>query len=316
MDQGNVAVIVATYNGRQYLPAALASVATQSQPPAELIVVDAGSTDGTTDLLTSITSDFPAVRVIAAPQRCTAPQARNLALSATDATYIATLDQDDLMAPDRLSQQLAVLTAEPAFTAVGGRLRRIDANGAPIPRAHNSRRFQQGWPTNRERIRWTLPTFSPTVTSALMYRRAALVAAGGFDEAHPLTDDYALTARLASEDALTILDCDVGSYRWHNDMTSLRHHRRQLFETRMLQWRLIHERLRTQPDLGTIDAMIRPAQGWSARQLRTALDLLHALFAEATTRPNLDAEDHTWIEGDFARGCEQIETALLSSIRR
>lgn len=299
MDAPGVAVVIAAYNGRAHIGAALASVRLQVQQPDQVVVVDAGSRDGTGDLLNAISARYKVVRVITGGGRLTAPQARNLALQEVSSPYVATLDQDDLMTRHRLADQVAALTRAPHLIALGARLVDIDSVGAPRPPAAASRRQPHGSPTSAEQVRWALPRYSPALTSGLIYRTEALREQGGFDEAHPLIDDYAMLARLSERGAVEIADAVVGHYRKHDLMTSIVAGRRQFYATRLLQWRLIHERLGITPTLAAVAALARPDQDGSVAALREGRAVWDALHNETRARVELDDADRDWIEADY-----------------
>jgi glycosyltransferase involved in cell wall biosynthesis len=60
----DVAVVIPNYNGKRWLPGVLGSIAAQTLAPADVLVVDDGSSDGSLALLAE---RFPAVRVLALP---------------------------------------------------------------------------------------------------------------------------------------------------------------------------------------------------------------------------------------------------------
>jgi glycosyltransferase involved in cell wall biosynthesis len=294
-----VSVIIAAYNGQSHVGAALASVCLQTQQPEAIVVVDAGSGDGTIDLLRAIAARYPAVRVIEAAGRLTAPQARNIALQQVTSPFVATLDQDDLMARHRLADQVAGLVNAPHLIALGGRLLNVDSAGVRRPPFEKDLQHLHGRPRSAEQVRWAIVRYSPALSSGLIYRTEGLRALGGFDEAHPLVDDYAQLARLSELGVVEIADTVVGGYRKHDHMTSVVAGRRQFHETRLLQWRLIHERLGIFPTVAAVAALVRPDQDSSAAALLEARSLWDALYSEARTRIERDEADRSWVEVDY-----------------
>src|SRR5690606_34276301 len=108
----SLSVVIPTYNAARYVEEAVSSVLAQSFTDFELLLIDDGSTDGTTQLLEQFVSD-PRVRLLR--------NERNLGLIATlhrayaecQAQIIARMDADDICAPDRFGQQIAFLRANP-----------------------------------------------------------------------------------------------------------------------------------------------------------------------------------------------------------
>ena len=123
-----VSVIVPAHNGRRHLAEALASVAAQTHPAVECIVVDDGSTDGSA----AIARAAPGVRVVVQPNAGVAV-ARNTAVALARGTYFAFLDQDDRFEADKLARQLAALEADPAagFALVHERIELEDGTEFP-----------------------------------------------------------------------------------------------------------------------------------------------------------------------------------------
>lgn len=98
-------VAIPAYNAAETLAEALQSVLAQTIPPAEVVVVDDGSTDDSA----AIARGFGGmVRVLRTENRgCGA--ATTSAIRETTCSIVATLDADDLWLPDKMARQLAVL---------------------------------------------------------------------------------------------------------------------------------------------------------------------------------------------------------------
>jgi glycosyltransferase involved in cell wall biosynthesis len=113
-----VSVIIPVYDGERYLDGAIQSVLAQTLPPAEILIVDDGSTDGSGR---SAQSFGPPVRVLIQANLGPAA-ARNLGISHATGDLLAFLDGDDLWAPDKLARQAQVLQNDPTCDAVLGRV--------------------------------------------------------------------------------------------------------------------------------------------------------------------------------------------------
>lgn len=117
----SVACIVPLYNGRAFVLDALASIAAQTWPAREVIVVDDGSQD---DGAALVARHHPEARVIRQANAGEAG-ARNRGIAEASADYIALLDQDDLWQPRKVELQMAALLADPAADWCIGKQRMI-----------------------------------------------------------------------------------------------------------------------------------------------------------------------------------------------
>ena len=104
MSTPHVSVIIPLHNGARHLADALASVAAQTYPQVDCLVVDDGSTDGSG----RIARAAPGVRYIHQPNAGVAV-ARNTGLAAARGDYVAFLDQDDRFHPEKLARQVSAL---------------------------------------------------------------------------------------------------------------------------------------------------------------------------------------------------------------
>jgi len=105
----SVDVVIPVYNGERYIIAALASAAAQTHPPAKIVVVDDGSTDGTPALVRGFAGPVP-VEYLRKPNGGLS-SARNAGIARCTSDYIAFLDADDAWHPAKLAEQLKVFAA-------------------------------------------------------------------------------------------------------------------------------------------------------------------------------------------------------------
>lgn len=125
-------MVIPAYNAETYLGEAIASVLDQTVAPAEVIVVDDGSTDRTGEVASSFGDR---VRLITQPnQGCAA--ARNHGVRESSGDHIAFLDADDLWAPDKLAIQLTALATEPAPEIVFGHVTQFRSPELPPESVH------------------------------------------------------------------------------------------------------------------------------------------------------------------------------------
>ena len=180
----SVSIIIPTFNRAAFLGEAVDSVCAQTTEDWELIVVDDGSTDATPGVMAAFRD--PRIRYVSQARRGVAA-ARNGGMAVSRASMIAFLDSDDLWLPEKLRFQLQFFSLNPAAAICQTEEMWIRRGQRVNPRAKH--RKHSGW-IFKECL--PLCIVSP---SAVMMRREALDALGGFDESLPACEDYDLWLR-------------------------------------------------------------------------------------------------------------------------
>ncbi len=200
-----VSVAVCTYNGlsRGFLHESLDSILGQTVYPEEVLLVDDGSTDGTSEW---VSVHYPRVRVLRQANRGLA-EARNTAIQATSCRYLAFLDDDDRWHPEKLERQLhaggsAVFTG---LTLIDGSGRRI---GERRPLAG-----ELGWPE-------ILLGNQVTGPSSVLMERSVVRAVGQFRSGLAGTEDYDYWIRCARVAPLRAIEQPLVEYRCHDGQMS------------------------------------------------------------------------------------------------
>jgi glycosyltransferase involved in cell wall biosynthesis len=97
-----VSVVIPTYNCAEFLPKAIESVLAQTYKDFEILVVDDGSTDATSEIITPYLDRVQFIR----QENTGLPGARNTGIRASHGEFIALLDADDTWLPEKLGLQL------------------------------------------------------------------------------------------------------------------------------------------------------------------------------------------------------------------
>ena len=196
-----VSVVIPNWNGRRWLPGCLAALAAQTRPPAEVVVVDNGSTDGS---LERLAERHPDVRVLALGRNTGFAAAANRGIEAATSEAVALVNPDAVLAPDWLERTAAALAADPGAGAVACKMVDLDDPGRVYDAGDVLRRdgvCEQRGRFQRDDGRFDEPgeVFAACAGAAL-YRREAVLAVGGFDErffAYLEDVDLGLRLRLA-----------------------------------------------------------------------------------------------------------------------
>jgi glycosyltransferase involved in cell wall biosynthesis len=183
-----VSVILPTYNRAATLRRAVHSVLHQSFGDLELIVVDDGSDDGTSELLSRFAD--PRLRVLRREVPGGPAQARNAGLRAARGALLAFQDSDDEWLLDKLERQVALMRASAAEVGLvtGGYL----LGGA----AYAGTQYASAALDRGQGYEADLIDGRAFITPLWLLRRSALDAAGLFDESLHCLEDWELLFRL------------------------------------------------------------------------------------------------------------------------
>lgn len=194
-----VSVLLPTYQSGAYLRETLDSIWTQTYQDYELLVVDDASTDQTLEILQE--SKDPRLRIIQGRNRGLA-DALNLGITSARGDYIARIDADDLMVPDRLEKQVRFLDAHPEVIVCGGWQQYFGLST-----------FLHAPPASAEQCRANLLFRCDLCHSTLMLRRAALIAHDLFYDPAFAAEDFELWTRVLDVGDIANLPEVLGYYR-------------------------------------------------------------------------------------------------------
>ncbi|MCU1360941.1 MAG: putative glycosyl transferase [Ilumatobacteraceae bacterium] len=199
----DVSVVIPAFNAARFIDATIDSIVTQTERPAEIIVVDDGSTDATASRCRAWAPDVTLVQQAnAGPGR-----ARNVAVGIATGSVLSFVDADDTWTPRKIELQLAHLTEHPDHVAVFGWMQNYidpDASLSVGPRTVLDAR----------------PAFQPSTMTA---HRSLMNVVGPFDEIGPMQGWIDWYMRLR-ESGLPIgmVDELVTMRRIHGDNMTLR----------------------------------------------------------------------------------------------
>lgn len=216
----SVAVVTSVYNAAAYLEDTVQTVLDQSYGDFVLILVNDGSTDGSGALCDRLAERDERIAVIHQPNGGIAVAANAGVAEAwrRGATYVARLDSDDRMMPERLGRQVAFFEAHPGVVCVGSDVRLIDELGRFLtvePRPAD----------NAEITDHLLRGHCPIANPSCMIRAEALRAVdaarpGPYDESYAPAEDFEMFLRLGEVGALANLSEPLTEYRLHGKSAS------------------------------------------------------------------------------------------------
>ena len=204
-----VSVIIPTYNRGWVIKEAIDSVLAQDYTEFELIVVDDGSTDDTSDVLDSYGDD---IKVLFQKNKGVSA-ARNLGIAEASGKFIAFLDSDDLWLPQKLTLQIEFINQTPDALICQTEEVWI-RNGLRVnPKKRHKKPSGMIFKPSLE-----LCLVSP---SAVVIQRSLLDRVGGFDETLPACEDYDLWLRISCRFPVHLIDAPLIIKRGgHDDQLS------------------------------------------------------------------------------------------------
>jgi glycosyltransferase involved in cell wall biosynthesis len=182
-----ISVVIPTFNRGHIVARAIKSVLQQTFKPLEIIVVDDGSTDNTTEVLKSYDAK---IKIIHQKNRGVSA-ARNAGITMASAEWIALLDSDDEWLPDKLSnhkiflekhKEYDIFQCEEIWVRNGRRV-----NPRNKHKKYGGHIFEKCLP---------LCIISP---SAVIFKKALWQEMNGFDETFPVCEDYDMWLRVSSK---------------------------------------------------------------------------------------------------------------------
>lgn len=248
-----VSVIVIFFNASDFLQAAIESVLAQTYEHWELLLVDDGSTDGSTDVAMSFASENPArIKYFEhdGHQNLGMSAARNLGIRKAKGDYIAFLDADDYWLPDKLDVQTRILDSQPEagmlfgstkyWFSWTGRLEDSQRDYVPSLRVRTHTLFQPPL---------LLPLFiegkaEVPCTCSILVRRIIAEKIGGFEDSfRGMYEDQAFYAKICLCTPVLATDDCLAWYRQHSKSsysTALHSGQTHVLRYRFLKWLETH----------------------------------------------------------------------------
>jgi glycosyltransferase involved in cell wall biosynthesis len=204
-----VSVIIPTLDRGPLLVEAVRSALAAPQPPVEVIVVDAGSTDGSVD---AVSEQSGAVRIVRGVFRNPAAS-RNAGAAEAVGEYLGFLDSDDLMLHGKTRCLADALEADPGVALVHGTTEVVGERTEPLPAQTEAQRAAFAEAQRLGTSYAALAGFCAMFTSATLVRKQAFESVGGYDESLDAYEDWDLYLRLSLNWRLSYVDCPAAKYR-------------------------------------------------------------------------------------------------------
>ncbi len=205
----SISVVIPTFNRLIYLERAIKSVLNQTISVNEIIIVDDGSDDGTSEF---IHSNYPNLKYIF-QSNSGVSAARNTGIKAASSNWIAFLDSDDAWVTNKIQKQITELELNPEMNFCHSNEIWI-RNGREIKQKNTHKKFG-GFIFDKclDKCR-----ISP---STVICRKSLLIKLNGFDEDLAICEDYDLWLRITSNNPVIYIEKPlIIKYGGHQDQLS------------------------------------------------------------------------------------------------
>lgn len=218
MPKARISVLIPSYNHANYIEETIRSIWNLKQQDIEIILIDDGSKDATAEIAERLQEISPIPMRVIRQDNQGLNKTLNRALALATGAYVAYIASDDMFAPDRFSQQLAIMEENPDIqvTYANGRLWYKNTHGGRMHSEQTKKLLGQSATCMLEHLYSVVPHL---FIQTCLFRHDFLVEIGGFDD-ELLLDDWPLNIRIFKYLTQTggkhaYIDTDVIFYRQH-----------------------------------------------------------------------------------------------------
>ena len=242
-----ISIVIPTFNRIGSLPRALDSALNQTYQPSEIIVVDNGSSDGTTKLLRE---RYPSIRLLI-EKKLGVSAARNKGIRHSKFQWIALLDSDDAWDKTKLEKQKnALASSQDQF-----RLVHTDEiwirNGNKFNQMKKHQKFGGDIFSNC----LSLCCISP---SSVLINKNIFKEVGYFDESLPVCEDYDLWLKICSQEKILFINQKLTlKYGGHKDQLSKTYWGMDRFRIKSLENLILNYKLKPDQKINAIKTIVK-----------------------------------------------------------
>lgn len=210
-----VTIGVAVYNGANYIIQTLESINTQTYSNIELVIVDDGSSDNSYNLCAEWmkTCRFPS-SLSKNISNLGLPKTRNIILNKTEGKYLNLFDQDDIMLPQKIEDDVYIFETQSNKTAlIYSKVKLIDENGELLDQEYFDRIKFKG---QHVKDMFTELIDLNFISAPTVMVRADIIKGKGYDESLQF-DDWDMWLRLSIEYEFHFANYSNVYYRIHNN---------------------------------------------------------------------------------------------------
>ena len=242
-----ISIVIPTFNRIGSLPRALDSALNQTYQPSELIVVDNGSSDGTTKLLRE---RYPSIRLLI-EKKLGVSAARNKGIRHSKFQWIALLDSDDAWDKTKLEKQ------KNALASSQDQFRLVHTNEIWIRNGNkfNQMKKHQKFGGDIFNNCLSLCCISP---SSVLINKNIFKEVGYFDESLPVCEDYDLWLKICSQEKILFINQKLTlKYGGHKDQLSKTYWGMDRFRIKSLENLILNYKLKPDQKINAIKTIVK-----------------------------------------------------------
>ena len=242
-----ISIVIPTFNRIGSLPRALDSALNQTYQPSEIIVVDNGSSDGTTKLLRE---RYPSIRLLI-EKKLGVSAARNKGIRHSKFQWIALLDSDDAWDKTKLEKQKnALASSQDQF-----RLVHTDEIWIRNGNKFNQMKKHQKFGGDIFNNCLSLCCISP---SSVLINKNIFKEVGYFDESLPVCEDYDLWLKICSQEKILFINQKLTlKYGGHKDQLSKTYWGMDRFRIKSLENLILNYKLKPDQKINVIKTIVK-----------------------------------------------------------
>jgi glycosyltransferase involved in cell wall biosynthesis len=205
-----VSICIPAYNAEQFIAETLESALRQTYPNIEIIVSDDDSSDRTAEIVRE--REPQGVRLLGQPRNLGRYGNCNAVIRTSSGKYVLKLDADDLIEPEHVAEQVAVMEAHSEVVFAHCACRLVDRDGGFIGYERSI-----GGSFIRAGVKeWPRYVIGSRAVNVVMIRRSAFDQVGGYDERYHYSGDWAMHRALLRIGDVYYNDRVLASYRVHD----------------------------------------------------------------------------------------------------
>ena len=208
-------VIIPLYNKAPYVQKTVGSVLAQTFGDYELIIIDNGSTDGSSEIVAGFTD--PHIRIVRLEKNVGVSNARNKGVELSTAPYITFLDADDWWEPTFLEEMAGLIARHPDASIYGTGYYIVKNGKKCIAPIGVEETFIEGEINYCQVYAKTLCMPLTSITVAIP--RAIFDETGGFKPNLKMGEDFDLWIRIALKHKVVFLNKPLSNYNQDVDVT-------------------------------------------------------------------------------------------------